>query len=183
MKSDIISAAHLSAFSRTCFLSTIIFSRDRLIQLFHPFYDNVLHTHTLIKASINHLRLFLRSAFKITVKSISRGEGGGFSDLNSDLSEGDKRFFDPPGADKLLPVSADRGRPCCASPPPTCKNGEPELWRPPWLSLWSHKGRKAGTKSPWKGVAFAEEIAVRVGKVDPRTGRKFKLFSSSETKR
>lgn len=121
MKSDIISAALLSAFSRTCFVSTIIFSKDWLVQFFHPFCDNVHHTHTLIKASINQLRLSLRLAFKITVKSISRGEGGGFSDLNSDLSEGYKRFFDPRRADKHSPVSTDRGRPRCLSPPPTFK--------------------------------------------------------------
>lgn len=43
--------------------------------------------------------LFLRSAFKIIVKSFKGGEGVGFSELN--LSGGYKLFFDPVSADKL----------------------------------------------------------------------------------
>lgn len=63
--------------------------------------------------------LFLRSAFKIIVKSFKGGEDVGFSELN--LSGGYKLFFDPLSADKLLPVPADRGRPRCVSSPLTCK--------------------------------------------------------------
>lgn len=63
----------------------------------------------------------LRSAFKITVKSLLRGEGEGFSELNSDQSEERTLFFDPPNADKPLPVPVDRGRPRYVSPPPTRK--------------------------------------------------------------
>lgn len=100
-------------------LTIIILKRLTHTVLLYPFYDNVNHKPTLIKASINHGFFFAQPLNSL--KSLLRGEGEGYSELNSDLSDERKLFFDPPSADKPLPVPVDRGRPRYVSPPPTRK--------------------------------------------------------------